>query len=107
MRLPRYIVAKPEDFDGEEEEADFEKDCAYFLTSQTTIPPDDFEPGTLEHIRYGIEDFFPQNFDVTGDPEAGVPVHDACWKIFERISTSKLGKADLQGLVDLWSVCEM
>lgn len=107
MNLPRYIVRRPKDTEFDGEGADYEKDSAYFLTSQTTCPPDDFEAGELEHVRYGIDNFFPQNYTVVSNDDGmdvGIPVHDACWKIFERISKTKLGKVDLQGFMALWFV---
>lgn len=101
MRFPRYIVKRPQDAEFDGEGAEYEKESDYFLTSQTTCPPDDFEPGELEHVRYGIDNFFPQNYIVSGDIDesVGVPVHEACWKIFERVCTLRLGKVDLQGFM--------
>lgn len=107
MNLPRYIVRRPKDTELDGEGAEYENDSDYFLTSQTTCPPDDFEPGELEHVRYGIDNFFPQNYTVVSNDDGmdvGVPVHDACWKIFERISKMRLGNVDLQGFMALWFV---
>ena len=109
MRHPRYIIHKPKDevFEDEEQE-DYERASEYFVTSQTTEVPDDYEPGALSKVRFGIDHFFPQNFEVLSGNDGmavGVPVHDACWKIFERVSKSKLGEVDLQGFMALWHVC--
>ncbi len=73
---------------------------------QTTNPPDDFEPGELANVRFGINNFFPQNYSVLDDNDqgCGVPVHESCWKIFERVSKMRLGEVDLQGFMALWSV---
>ncbi|KAF8850332.1 hypothetical protein BDZ45DRAFT_633073 [Acephala macrosclerotiorum] len=106
MNLPRYIVKRPEEMDPDEEATDYEKESNFFLTSQTTCPPDDFEPGDLEHVRYGVDNFFPQNYCVVSmddDMGVGVPVHDACWKIFERVCKMRLGNVDLQGFMALWA----
>ncbi|CZR50430.1 uncharacterized protein PAC_00302 [Phialocephala subalpina] len=106
MNRPRYIVKRPEDQEPDEESTDYEKESDFFLTSQTTCPPDDFEPGDLEHVRYGIDNFFPQNYcvvDMDDDMGVGVPVHDACWMIFERVCKMRLGKVDLQGFMALWA----
>jgi hypothetical protein len=107
MNLPRYIVRKPSHADPDEAEADYEKSSDFFITSQTTCPPDDFEPGELVHVRYGVSNFYPENYDVGVDFDEsgwGVPVHDACWKMFERISSVKTGEVDLQGFMALWFV---
>lgn len=107
MNLPRYIVLKPKDFDTEpEEQEDYERKSDFFVTSQTTCPPDDFEPGDLAHVRFGVDNFFPQNYSVVDwdEQEWGVPVHDSCWKIFERVSKMRLGEVDLQGFMALWTV---
>lgn len=34
----------------------------------------------------------------------GVPLHDACWKIFMKVCEAKLGAVDLQGFFALWEV---
>lgn len=106
MNRPRYIVKRPEDKEIDGYGPQYEEESDYFLTSQTTCPPDDLEPGELEHVRYEIDNFFPQNYSVVGgsDQEWGVPIHDSCWKIFERVCKQRLGKVDLQGFMALWMV---
>lgn len=105
--MPRYIVRKPRNAEPDKEETDYEKNSDFFITSQTTCPPDDFEPGGLAHVRYGVYTFFPQNYEVGVNFDEsgwGVPVHDACWKIFERVSKMRIGEVDLQGFMALWFV---
>jgi hypothetical protein len=113
MNLPRYIVRKPLHAFLEKDDEDYEKISDFFITSQTTTTPDDFEPGEFAYVRYGVQSFEPINYEVTpglafqGSPPSpwwGIPVHDACWKIFERISKKRTGEVDLQGFVALWAV---
>lgn len=56
MNLPHYIIKKPSKAEPENDEVDYEKVSDYFITSQTNCPPDDFEPGTLAHVRFGVAD---------------------------------------------------
>ena len=112
MNTPRYLVRKPLRYrSGErkqEDELDYEKDSEFFITSMTETPPLDSDPGDLVNVRYGVQSFFPQNYMVQGDEDEedggpwGVPVHESCWKIFERVSKQKLGRVDLQGFMALW-----
>jgi len=109
MNLPRYIVRKPKDADPDpeaEDEEEYESASEFFLTPQTTCPPDHFEPGNLPYFRFDVEYFHGQNHLVSDENEQpiGVPVHAACWKIFERVSSMRLGKVDLQGFMALWYV---
>jgi hypothetical protein len=107
MNLPRYIILKPTNKNTElERQEDYELKSDFFVTSQTTCPPNDFEPGELAQVRFGIDNFYPQNYSVVewDDQEWGVPVHAACWKIFERVSKQRLGEVDLQGFMALWAV---
>lgn len=109
MRFPRYIIQKPTEPDlQDKEQEDYKLASDFFITRQSTQVPDDFEPGALERVRFGINWFLPQNYAITvhsdGNP-TGVPVHDACWKIFERVSKSRLGEVDLHGFMALWYVC--
>jgi hypothetical protein len=107
MNLPRYIIQKPTDGSAEKEHQEYyERKSDFFITSQTTEPPDDFEPGRLSHVRFGIDYFYGQNYMVVnGDDQIwGVPIHDACWKVFQRVSEMRLGEVDLQGFMALWFV---
>lgn len=107
MNLPRYIIRKPPEAEPENNEVDYENASDFFITSQATCPPDDFEPGTLAHVRFGVTYFYPQNYLVSADDGEsgwGVPVHDACWKIFERVSRMRSGDVDLEGFMALWFV---
>ncbi|KAG4441785.1 hypothetical protein IFR05_002709 [Cadophora sp. M221] len=99
-------MKKPTNRDVEEEEQeDYERASDFFITSQTTEVPDDFVPGALAKIRFGIDTLYAQNYGLLehrDENPVGVPVHDACWKIFERVSRSSLGEVDLQGFMALW-----
>ncbi|KAF7870596.1 hypothetical protein EAF04_004340 [Stromatinia cepivora] len=103
MRLSRYIIKKPRNTPEEKDAADYEKCSDFFITDQTTTTQN-YEPGNLPRDRYGVDSFFPQNYLVITDEGEffGVPVHDACWKIFERVSKLRLGRVDLQGFMALW-----
>ncbi|PQE32796.1 F-box-like domain-containing protein [Rutstroemia sp. NJR-2017a WRK4] len=102
MRLTRYIIPKPKNTVDEEDAPDYEKCSDYFITDQTITTQDHFENGDLPRVRYGVDYFFAQNSDVVEGDEMGVPVHDACWKMFEYISRLRFGKVDLQGFMALW-----
>jgi hypothetical protein len=132
MNLPRYIVKKParylghhveEEEEGEgddthqdEEQEDYEETSEYFITPQTAVPvTTPYMHGHLraEQIRFRVEEFAPSNFaskpvefdgHLGDDEHYGIPVHDACWKIFERACKLRLGMVDLQGFVALWWV---
>lgn len=107
MNFPRYIVRRPDEMDIDGEAPEYEKRSDFFLTAQTVTPQDDFDCGRLDKVRYGVDNLFPQNYQVVedGDMETGVPVHVACWKIFERLSMMRLGRVELQGFMALWKVC--
>ena len=107
MNTPRYIVKKPAAAQEDAHSTPFELVSDYFLTAQTTTPPDDFESGNFALVRYGIPNVFPQNYAVTDEPECGVPVHASCWEIFQRVSELRLGRVELQGLMELWEVCSL
>ncbi|TGO51844.1 hypothetical protein BCON_0153g00100 [Botryotinia convoluta] len=101
MRLSRYIIKKPEDLSEEEDAPDYEKCSDYFITDQSISTQDDWEPGALPRYRYAVNSFMAMNYEVIEEDgfSRGVPVHDSCWKIFERVS-----KIRLEGLTskDLW-----
>ncbi|KAF7898650.1 hypothetical protein EAF00_005096 [Botryotinia globosa] len=104
MRLSRYIIKKPENVPEEEDAPDYEKCSDYFITDQSITTQDHWQPGDLPRYRYGIDSFLAMNHEVVdkhGFPRA-VPVHDSCWKIFERVSELRLGRVDLQGFMALW-----
>ena len=113
MRLPRYIIRKPTNWDFDmEEQNEYERRSDYFVTSQSTEPPDESKPGPLSKVRFGVNEFYPSNYvrprDLApseGTRPVGIPVHDGCWKIFERVSKLRLGYVDLQGFMALWHVC--
>lgn len=99
----------------DEDQEDYERRSEYFVTSQTTAPiTTEWIDGSLERIRFGIRELVPENFstwpaepsdDLSDEPSTGIPIHDACWKIFERVCRSHLGAVDLQGFVALYWVC--
>ncbi|KAF8854699.1 hypothetical protein BDZ45DRAFT_627362 [Acephala macrosclerotiorum] len=120
----RYLVRKPkrngvgdENEDSEsEEEKEYEKDSEYFFTAPTThIPLSDITK-TLKFSKYGVlgSDFCAKNcpayqswpswddYPMTAN-WIGIPVHSACWKIFEKVSKQKLGRGDIDGFVALWA----
>ncbi|TGO23546.1 hypothetical protein BPAE_0129g00300 [Botrytis paeoniae] len=104
MRLSRYIIKKPENLSEEEDAPDYEKCSDYFITDQSITTQDHWQPGDLPRYRYGVNSFLAMNYEVIdkyGFPR-GVPVHDSCWKIFERASKLRLGRVDLQGFMALW-----
>ncbi|KAL2060254.1 hypothetical protein VTL71DRAFT_9649 [Oculimacula yallundae] len=107
MRLPRYIVQKPANRDdSDEDQEEYERSSDFFVTSQTTRVPFDADfGGPLAKVRFEVDFLFPQNYLVmkpTDGFNCGVPVHDQCWKIFERVSKLRMGKVDLQGFMALW-----
>jgi hypothetical protein len=108
---------------GEEfsEEEKYESTSKWFITSKTVDPPHGDEK-SLMYERYGLGG---HRFEASNCPDfqaweswqapsressnfSGIPVHDACWKIFERLSLKKLGRVDIDGFVALWSreACE-
>ncbi|PQE07219.1 F-box-like domain-containing protein [Rutstroemia sp. NJR-2017a BVV2] len=103
MRLTRYIIPKPKNTVDEEDAPDYEKCSDYFISDQSITTQDHFTAGRLPRVRYGVGHFFPQNNEVVAaGVEMAVPVHDACWKMFEHISKSRFGNVDLQGFMALW-----
>jgi len=108
MTHPRYMVRKPEDVTPPDDQEEFERASDFFITAPTSGAPNDFEIAPLTAIRYGVDDIFGQNYYVVGDDDDGsqwgVPIHDSCWQIFQRISQLRLGKIDLQGFMALWEV---
>jgi len=110
MNLPRYIVKKPLELNEEDEgvQEDYESRSEYFVTSHTIRPTVQRAYNSpLSLVRFGIEYFRPRNCAVLEEDgnAYGIPIHDACWKIFERVCTLRLGGVDLQGFVALWWVC--
>ncbi|TGO81258.1 hypothetical protein BPOR_1243g00030 [Botrytis porri] len=104
MKLSRYIIKKPENHSEEENAPDYEKCSDYFITDQSITTQDSWQPGDLARYRYGVNSFLAMNYEVIdkhGFPR-GIPVHESCWKIFERVSKLRLGRVDLQGFVALW-----
>jgi len=99
----------------DEDQKNYERRSEYFVTSQTTAPiTTEWVDGSLERIRFGIRELVPENFsiwptepsdDLSDEPSTGIPIHDACWRIFERVCRSRLGAVDLQGFVALYWVC--
>ncbi|KAM0170132.1 hypothetical protein ACHAPC_008177 [Botrytis cinerea] len=104
MRLSRYIIKKPENISEEEDAPDYEKCSDYFITDQSITTQDHWQPGDLPRYRYGVNTFLAMNYEVVNEHgfPRGVPVHDSCWKIFERVSKLRLGRVDLQGFMALW-----
>lgn len=95
-----------------EEQNEYELNSDYFVTSQSTKPPDESNPGPLSEVRFGVNEFYARNYvrpaDLAPSEETrpvGIPVHDGCRKIFERVSKLRLGDVDLQGFMALWHVC--
>lgn len=106
MRLSRYIIKKPGNISEEEDAPDYEKCSDYFITDQSITAQDHWQPGDLPRYRYGVNAFLAMNYEVVNEHgfPRGVPVHDSCWKIFERVSKLRLGRVDLQGFMALWHV---
>ena len=118
----RFLVPKPSFAAPPPDETDYERVSDVFVTSLTTISSDwssswHFVP------RYGIMgynvhaenhlagyDQFRGWRGVGGRSRqsvCGVPVHDACWKVFMKVCEAKLGAVDLQGFYALWEVCDI
>jgi hypothetical protein len=109
MTRPRYIVRNPEEATAPDDEEEFERTSNFFITARTSGPPDDFETAPLTAILYGVDNLFGQNFHVAGDDndddsQWGVPIHNSCWQMFQRVSQLLLGKVDVQGFMALWEV---
>jgi hypothetical protein len=52
MNHYRYFVRKSRNAKPEKDEEDYEEVSDFFVTLQTTPPPDGFEPGELVYVRY-------------------------------------------------------
>ncbi|KAJ5032724.1 uncharacterized protein L3040_009318 [Drepanopeziza brunnea f. sp. 'multigermtubi'] len=111
MRFSRYIIEKPPgDSFKDEEQADYERNSDYFVTSLTTGTHDHFEHGfplelalaltasSLRTTPYAI-------LEGDEDSPVGVPEHDTCWKAFKRVCQMRLGEVDLQRFMALWHAC--
>ncbi len=99
----RYVLKKPEAF-GIEEDG---KESRYFVSAETSDTPVERGNGRLRENQYGVSstDFKGQNYPMSGfrgEGDVAIPVHEACWKIFEKVSTKILGRVDLDGFVGLW-----
>jgi len=105
MNCARYILKKPRGALSEDGDEGEEKLSQYFVSAVTTSPPDAFTPTRLEYVRYGVSQVIGRNYPSPGcqdDEECAIPVHDACWKIFEKVSIRKSGRVDLEGFAALW-----
>ncbi|KAG4432804.1 hypothetical protein IFR05_011715 [Cadophora sp. M221] len=117
----RYVLRKPrvercEDEDEDEDEEDDEDldggeenegDSEFFVSAETINVQIEQGNGELSENLYGVTstDFVGRNYPIPGyrgEDDIAIPVHDACWKIFERVSMKKLGRVDLDGFVALW-----
>ncbi|KAL2075541.1 hypothetical protein VTL71DRAFT_484 [Oculimacula yallundae] len=95
----RYILREPVDVGVEGGKSEF------FVSAETIDTPIERGSGTLREELYGVNSFVGQNYPMSGyrgEDDVAIPVHDACWKIFERVSMKKLGRVDLDGFVALW-----
>jgi hypothetical protein len=97
INLPRYILEKPRNphaYLDEKQEA-YERESDFFVTPPVLRPVDNNEPREFKYKRFDVVDgrgFLPQNYDVMGDGRRfGIPVHDACWNIFEKVCERNLG----------------
>ena len=106
MMHPRYIALKPAGADPPNDEADYERESDFFVTALTTGPPDETQHAPFEEVRYGVDSLYPYNYKCfrRDDMDWGIPIHDSCWKIFQRVSNLRLGHVDLQGFAALWEV---
>ncbi|KAH7342686.1 hypothetical protein BKA65DRAFT_401885 [Rhexocercosporidium sp. MPI-PUGE-AT-0058] len=106
----RYVLRKQKDrleVERESEDEDEEMDSEFFVSVETVDVPIESGNGKLSEELYGISstDFKGQNYPTTGyrgQDDVAIPVHDACWKIFERVSMKMLGRVDVDGFVALW-----
>ncbi|KAL5328942.1 hypothetical protein ACEPPN_002451 [Leptodophora sp. 'Broadleaf-Isolate-01'] len=119
----RYVLRKPrvgrcvdedEKEDHEEDEEEDEngdrgggEESEFFVSAETIDVPIEHGNGELSEHLYGIPstEFVGRNYPISGyrgEDDVAIPVHDACWKIFERVSMKKLGRVDLDGFVALW-----
>ncbi|KAH9215998.1 hypothetical protein DL95DRAFT_363708 [Leptodontidium sp. 2 PMI_412] len=108
----RYVLRKPRDHEESEEEdekgdRDGDEESEFFVSAETIDVPIEHGNGELSEHLYGIPstEFVGRNYPISGyrgEDDVAIPVHDACWKIFERVSMKKLGRVDLDGFVALW-----
>ncbi|KUJ21985.1 uncharacterized protein LY89DRAFT_714994 [Mollisia scopiformis] len=94
---------------------DYEQKSEWFLSTSTVTPPEKWQQ-LSKRAKFGIEGQdicacnFPdyrnfakgQGYSPDMAMWVGIPVHDACWKIFEKISLRKIGRVDIDGFVALW-----
>jgi hypothetical protein len=110
------MVLKPAFVTPPPDEEEFERVSDCFVTACTRVVNDN---GASRWVleRYGIDGLFGENHFVgyhqmkgkwrVGGPFTpvwGIPIHDACWQIFQSVSILRLGIVDLQGFFALWEV---
>ncbi|CZT40667.1 uncharacterized protein RSE6_00306 [Rhynchosporium secalis] len=91
----RYIHRKLKD-------GEVEDDAKFFISLDTPVKRGN---GKSSDELYGVINFEGQKYPMSGyrgEEDIAIPVHDSCWKIFERVSMKKLGRVDLDGFVALW-----
>ncbi|KAK5739442.1 hypothetical protein LTR17_005347 [Elasticomyces elasticus] len=95
------IAAKSEDWQPEVGDKDYEVDATYCFVAGVSHSPDEFSAEEMTPVRHGLEQTMINNEAMEGlgsDEEWAIPVHEACFQMFERVSREKLGKVDLDGL---------
>ncbi|KAK5720216.1 hypothetical protein LTR15_007489 [Elasticomyces elasticus] len=95
------IAAKPEDWQPEIGDKDYEIDATYCFVAGVSKCPDEFEAGELTPTRHGLSDTMINNEAMEGlgsEEEWAIPIHEACFQMFERVSREKIGKVDIDGL---------
>jgi hypothetical protein len=105
------LVPKPSFAAPPPDEVDYERVSDVFVTSLTTISSDWYSSWHFDP-RYGVMGYsvYAENHLAgyyqhkgqwrvggrTRPSMCGVPVHDACWKIFMKVCEAKLGAVDLR-----------
>lgn len=78
-------------YESEEDDEDFERETAYFLTGIGDGSPDEAPLVHIQPPRHGVDQLWIL-------PETALQFHPTCFEIFKRVSMARFGRVDVHGL---------
>lgn len=96
------LVFKPDSWERESDDQEFEIESDYFLTGIGRGSNYDGPLNGINPVRHGISELYMSNTLLEGMrvpvAQRGLPFHPTCFEIFKRVSQLRLGKIDISGL---------
>lgn len=101
------LVRKPDGWDSESDDEDFEGDGSFFLSGLSDYMPsrDEDSPQVFPE-RHDCERPYAENvlYEPEKANEYAMPFHPTCLEAFKRASLQRTGSIDIEGLTDWWSL---